>query len=399
MLATLIRLTGDFDRAEEAVADALAAAAEAWARDGVPDKPGAWLTTVAKRKALDRIRRDAARARREAEAGRLLREDDDEMPGDTGDDRLRLLFTCCHPALGRDAQIALTLRTICGLTTIEIARLFLVPEPTIGQRISRAKAKIRDARIPYRVPEPHELPDRLAAVLATIYAMFTAGHHSPTGEAADRMSLATEAIRVTRLLIELMPDEGECQGLLALMLASHARLTARFTPDGDVVLLADQDRSRWDHAAIAEAAALIEAILRRGRVGQYQIQGAISCLHGLAPTWEATDWPQIAVLYRLLEERTPTPVVRVNRAVAEAEANGPQSGLALLDTIAEGPDGALAQRWHLYWSTRGEFLHRLDATAAATEAFRRALDCAPNDADRRFLERRLAHISAVGAPV
>jgi RNA polymerase sigma-70 factor (ECF subfamily) len=393
VLATLIRLTGDIDRAEDAVQDAAATAAATWRRDGVPDRPGAWLTTVAKRKALDRLRRESRRSAKEQEAQRRLLVDDDHDAtsgaGPDGDDRLRLLFTCCHPALGYEAQVALALRTICGLSTAEIAAAFLVPEPTAGQRISRAKAKIRTARIPYRVPEPHELPDRLDPVLATVYLVFITGHHAPAGPVLARVDLATEAIRLGRLLSELMPDEGECRGLLALMLATDARRRARLDEHGDLVLLADQDRRRWDHAKIAEAAALVEATLRRGRPGPHLIQAAIACLHGLAPTAPETDWAQIAELYGLLEQRQPTPVVRVNRAVAVAEVAGPEAGLALLEPLTD----TSIERWHLYWSTRADFLRRLGRQADAAAAYSRAIACEPNETDRRFLLTRLAEVS------
>jgi RNA polymerase sigma-70 factor, ECF subfamily len=388
VLATLIRLTGDIDRAEDALHDAVAVAVEVWSVDGVPDKPGAWLTTVARNKALDRIRREAQRRPKEQEAFRLLGESlttdiDDET---RRDDRLRLLFTCCHPALSPESQVALALRTICGLTTSEIARVFLVPDATIGQRISRAKSKIARARIPYRVPEDHELPDRLRPVLTTVYSVFTAGHHAPDGELGSRLDLADEALFLGRMLVELMPDEAECVGLLALMLATNARRNARIDDAGDLILLADQDRSLWDHVAIGEAAQLVESVLRRGRPGIYQIQAAITCLHGLALSAPETDWPQIAELYGLLERRWPTPVVRVNRAVAVGESDGPAAGLRLLDDLV----GTASEKWHLYWATRADFHRRLSNGAAARDCYRRALDCPCNDSDRRFLERRLA---------
>ncbi len=328
--------------------DALVVAADVWRRDGVPDRPGAWLTTVARNKELDRIRREARRAPKEVEAFRLLTESGASDDVDNRDDRLRLLFTCCHPALSPESQVALALRTICGLSTVDIARVFLVPEATIGQRISRSKAKIAKARIPYRVPDPHELPDRLRPVLATVYAVFTVGHHAPAGELGGRIDLADEAIRLARVLVDLMPDEAECVGLLALTLATDARRLARTDSVGEIVLMADQDRSLWDHAAIAEASVLVDSVLRRGRPGAYQMQAAIACLHGAAPTFADTDWPQIAELYLLLEKRWPTPVVRVNRAVAVAEVAGPAAGLALLEELVGGP----TERWHLYWSTR-----------------------------------------------
>jgi RNA polymerase sigma-70 factor (ECF subfamily) len=386
VLATLIRLTGDIDRAEDALHDAVVVAADVWRRDGIPDRPGAWLTTVARNKELDRIRREARRVPKEFEAFRLLTEGSGSEEIDERDDRLRLLFTCCHPALSPESQVALALRTICGFSTVDIARVFLVPEPTIGQRISRAKAKIAKARIPYRVPEAHELPDRLRPVLATVYAVFTAGHHAPVGELGERFDFADEAIRLARVLVELMPDEGECVGLLALTLATNARRRARTDAAGEMVLLADQDRSLWDGAAIAEAATLVDSVLRRGRPGAYQMQAAIACLHGSAPSYAETDWPQIAELYLLLEQRWPTPVVRVNRAVAVAEVAGPQAGLALLAELVASP----TERWHLYWSTRADFQRRLGELAAAADSYRQALSCPCNDSDRRFMRRRLA---------
>jgi RNA polymerase sigma-70 factor, ECF subfamily len=388
VLATLIRLTGDIDRAEDALHDAVVAAADTWRRDGVPDRPGAWLTTVARNKALDRLRREARRAPKEEEAFRLLSEGSAMDDTDNRDDRLRLLFTCCHPALSPESQVALALRTICGLTTVDIARVFLVPEATIGQRISRAKAKIAKAHIPYRVPEEHELPDRLRPVLATVYAVFTAGHHAPVGELDDRLDLADEAIRLARVLVELMPDESECVGLLALTLATNARRLARTDPDGELVLLADQDRSLWDAAAVNEAAALVESVLRRGRPGAYQMQAAIACLHGVAPTYAETDWAQIAELFGMLEVRWPTPVVRVNRAVAVAEVAGPAAGLAMLADLVGTP----TERWHLYWSARADFQRRLGQTEAAADSYRQALECPCNDSDRRFMQRRLAEL-------
>jgi RNA polymerase sigma-70 factor (ECF subfamily) len=293
VLATLIRLTGDIDSAEDAFQDAVLAATEVWPRDGLPDKPGAWLTTVARNKALDRLRREARRADKEAEAVRLLTDQTDPP----GDDRLRLLFTCCHPALAIEAQVALALRTLCGLTTVEIARCFLVPEATAGQRISRAKAKIARARIPYRIPEEHELPARLAPVLACIYLIFTTGHDAPHGELTSRVDLCDEAIRLGRLLHELMPDEAEASGLLALMLATNARRPTRTDAHGELVLMANQDRSQWDQVAISEANQLVESALRRGRIGPYLVQAAISTLHSLAPSYDDTDWPQIVQLY------------------------------------------------------------------------------------------------------
>jgi RNA polymerase sigma-70 factor, ECF subfamily len=383
-------MTGDFDLAEDAVQDAVVVAIETWTRTGVPANPGAWLTTTARRKALDRLRREAARADKEARAMLLLDETDSTLvPADTslGDDMLRLIFTCCHPALALESQIALTLRTVCGLTTAEIAAFFLVPEPTLGQRISRAKRKIAVARIPYRVPADHELPDRLPGVLAVVHAVFTTAHHSPSGDDVVRVDLAAESIRLARMISELVRDEPEAVGLLALMLATHARRATRTDDDGDIVLLADQDRRQWDHEAIAEAARLIDLTLRRRRPGPFQIKAAIACLHGLAGTWAETDWPQIAELYELLEHHEPTPVVRVNRAVALAEAHGASAGLALLQTVRG------VERWHLYWSTMADLLRRMNRPDEAVAAYREALRCGSNMADRRFLEQRLRELT------
>jgi RNA polymerase sigma-70 factor, ECF subfamily len=391
VLATLIRFTGNIDLAEDALQDAVLTAIESWRVDGVPDRPGAWLTTVARNKALDRIRREALRQPKEAAAFRYLTDEEASPtgPSSLNDDRLRLLFTCCHPALSPEAQIALALRTICQLTTAEIARVFLVPEPTVGQRISRAKAKIATARIAYRVPDPHDLPERLPPVLATIYSMFAAGHHAAHGEADARVDLAQESIRLARLLAELMPDENETVGLLALVLATDARRASRFDRNGNLVLLADQNRSLWDHDRIAEASQFVESVLRRRQPGPYQIQAAIACAHGNAATSAETDWADIAELYALLEQHWPTPVVRVNRAVAEAEVHGAQAGLDLLATLQVGS----VERWHLYWSTRADFLHRLGDNVAAAAAYRRALGCPCNDTDRRFLESRLDSVN------
>ncbi len=385
VLATLIRLTRHFQLAEDALQDAIVSALQTWERDGVPDNPGAWLTTTARNKAIDRMRRESRRRHKESEAVALLT---DPPPTPPGDDRLRLMFTCCHPALSIEARVALTLRSISGLTTGEIARAFLVADATMGQRLSRAKRKIAVARIPYRVPEDHELPERLPGVLAVVYVIFTTGHHAPAGSLDSRIDLAVEAIRLGRLLTELMPREPEVGGLLALMLATHARRKARLDSQGDLVLLADQDRSLWDAAAIAEASDMVEMALRMRRPGPYQVQAAIACLHGQAPSDAKTDWKQIVDLYRLLEAMTPLPVVRVNRAVAEAKVFGPRDGLGVLDEV-EGVDG-----WHLYWSTRADLLRRAGDNDSAAAAYRRALDCEMNDSDRRFLTDRLRSLES-----
>lgn len=379
-MATLVRMTGDFDLAEDALADAVVTALERWPDTGVPDNPAAWLTTVARNKALDRIRRSAVRDRKERDAVTLL--DDEPDPPDGRDDRLRLLFTSCHPALSPESRVALALRTIGGLTTAEIARSFLVPEATMGQRISRAKRKIKTARIPYRIPPEHEWPDRLPAVLTSVYVIFTTGHHAPAGEARGRVDLADEGVRLARLLVELMPDEPECLGLAALTIAVHARGGTHVDDNGDLVLLADQDRRRWDREAIAEAEDLLDRALRRRTPGPFQIEAAIACLHGTAPSFDQTDWRQIAGLYRTLEAMKPGAVVAVNRAVAEAMASGPDAGLAVLDGI-EGADG-----WHLAWATRSELLRRAGRSDEAADALDRALELPMNEADRRLLEGR-----------
>jgi RNA polymerase sigma-70 factor, ECF subfamily len=391
VLATLIRLTGDIGLAEDALQDAIVTAIEKWPVTGMPRNPAAWLTTTARNRALDRLRRDSHRPRNEQRAVMFEAHLDDERPnsdhaGAVRDDQLRLLFTCCHPSLAPEARVALALRTICGLSTAEIARVHLVPEATMGQRLSRAKRKISAARIPYRVPSDHELPDRLPTVLTTVYAVFTVGHHAPSGRLDSRVDVADEGVRLARLLTDLMPDEPECKGLLALVLATHARRDTRLDEFGDLVLLDRQDRQRWHHAEIAEAAAIIENVLPFRRIGPYQLQAAISCLHSTAATIEATDWNQIATLYAHLENCSPSPVVRVNRAVAVAYASTPQHGLALLDTL----NGPLIDRWHLYWSTRAELHLRSGHIDQAQHCFERALACEMNDTDRRFLERRAA---------
>lgn len=388
ILATLIRYTGDFHLAEDALQDATIAALERWSDDDPPPNPGGWLMTTARNKALDRLRREGKRTAKEEEAMRMLSEA--PPPPDDRDDRLRLLFTCCHPAIAPPSQVALALRTICGLSTEEIARVFLVKTPTMAQRITRTKAKIADAHIPYRVPSDHELPERLPPVLVTVYAVCTAGHHSPTGSFDARVDLADEGIRLARLLTELMPDEPECWGLLALALATNARRRARVDASGEMVLLADQDRSLWDHQAIGEAASILDArLVGRPRPGPFQVQAAISTLHGLAPTYEETDWEEIVLLYRALERMQPTTVVRVNRAIAEAEVVGPEEALLLLDDVDSD--------WHYLWVTRSDFQRRLGRTDAASQSLARALEADMNDSDRALLQQRLEELRTQGS--
>jgi RNA polymerase sigma-70 factor, ECF subfamily len=392
VLATTIRVCGgDFDLAEEVVQDAFVAAVEAW-RDGVPERPGAWLLGVARHKAIDAIRRRVRfrdrRAALEREAAALGEAGDGPAEeGSVPDDRLRLICTCCHPALAREAQVALTLRTLCGLSTEEIARAFLVPAPTMAQRLVRAKAKIRDAGIPYEVPAASVLPERLAAVMAVVYLVFNEGYAATSGDALVRHDLCGEAIRLGRLLVELTGD-AEARGLLALMLLHHARRAARATVAGDLVLLEDQDRGRWDAAEIAEGLDLVEAALRGG-VGPYVGRAEIPAAHAWAARAADTDWPQIAALYTVLLARWPTPVVALNRAVAVAMVDGPAAGLALCDAVAADLDG-----YHLFHAARADLLRRLGRAGEAAAAYREALARVGGDAERRFLEGRLAEVSA-----
>jgi RNA polymerase sigma-70 factor (ECF subfamily) len=392
VVATLIRMTGDWDLAEECAQDAFAAALSRWGTDGVPDRPGAWLTTTARNRALDRLRRRKTEAAKLQEVASLS--GPEELPdyGDSGvtDDRLRLMFTCCHPALSLEARVALTLRTLAGLTTPEIARAFLVPEATMAKRLSRARRKIRDAGIPYRVPPAHLLPERTGGVLGVLYLLFNEGYGASAGDDLLRPDLTAEAIRLARLLTRLMPDEPEAAGLLALMLIQDARRAARLDDDGELVSLEDQDRSRWDVAEIAEGISLLEAALRRQQAGPYQLQAAIAACHGEAANAADTDWRQIALLYGELSRVVPSAVVELNRAVAVAMADGPAAGLALVDDLAAS--GALTG-YYLLPATRADLLRRLDRRAEAAASYHAALDLAGTEPERRYLSRRLAEVS------
>ena len=390
-VAVLVRVCGDIDTAEEAVQDAFAAALERWPQTGVPPSPAGWIITTARNRAVDRFRRESSRDARQAAAVALLEWDE---PGDGSleeesvrDDQLRMIFTCCHPALAPNVQVALTLRLLGGLTTAEIARAFLVPEATMAQRLVRAKGKIRDARIPYRVPEAHELPQRLRSVLAVVYLVFNEGYAASAGDRLIRDDLCAEAIRLGRLLHELMPDEPEVMGLLALMLLIESRRSARTTADGAMVRLAEQDRTSWDRTLIAEGQALVRQCLAIGRPGPYQLQAAVNAVHADAVRAEQTDWRQILALYDLHLSIAPSPVVALHRAVAVAEVDGPATALGIVD-------GLDLESHHMYHAIRADLLRRLGRDADAAAAYDAAIERSGNAAERAFLDGRRRAIDA-----
>ena len=387
-VAVLTRSFGDIDAAEEAVQDAFTAAIERWPKEGPPASPAGWIITTARNRAIDRLRKDSSRHERHEQAVFLQESESSEEDDPVPDDRLRLIFTCCHPALATSAQVSLTLRLLGGLTTAEIAKSFLVPEVTLAQRLVRAKGKIRDAGIPYRVPEASELPARLVPVLAVLYLIFNEGYAATSGTELTRGELCTEAIRLTRVLLSELPDEREVQGLLALMLLTDARRAARVSGDGQMVLLRDQNRGQWDPVATLEGLRLVQRCLRHNQPGPYQIQAAINATHALASSTADTDWAQIVRLYDQLLAIQPTPVVAMNRAVAVAEVAGPQAALQLIDALAADLD-----RFYLFHAIRADLLRRLGLDEQAAASYSTAIDRCENDAEREFLKRRLAQLT------